>query len=1001
MFGYNFPLNLSPESSQQPDLDQQVNQAQGQYGQDQDAIERLKKRQSGGNIRIVLGVLALIVLIVVGVVIIGIKPSTTGGGTTVTTIASLQSEIQGCMNITKPGSYYLSKDINVNLNRGACINVKSGNVQLVGNQNKLTGSGPFTGVPPFTYGIYVGGFSNVTVSGFALSSFSYDIYLNNTTNSKLVFNNVTKSAMSGIFLNSSSNNIVANNTVSSASSKSGALGLYKGGFNRIIGDAVLENAYYGMVINSTNNTFQKDIMTGNPEDLVCNSLNASFRQNNQFSSSTCAYNYGCNFAQCTSTNIPSNISAVTLGSKSINSCGSINGGGRYTLAQSLDMNNYLNTSNPLAKNYPCIRILSPNVNLNCNGNTISNAPYAINASSQFNTTISNCVLRNDTVGVFASFNFNIKISNLTVSNAQYGIKLTNGTLGAVLNTTVLNSTYGIYLNGTGSVILGNDNASKNAYGAYVDKTTSISFNTGKYQSNTKSDIYCSAGTYNGTQNQYQGISCGTSDCSWANSCAVKQKPPITLVPVNNCDTILQSGSYSLTGNLIGGNKCINIQTSNVDFSCNNYQISGSLSGTGIFIGSADDNVTVQKCNVNRFQTGISSSNSSLITLLNNRVINSGIGYSLKNLTDAALYGNNVTSATAYAAFVLNKLTSSNVTMNSASATAGSNSTDGFTITNSSNNIFSFNNATLNNGYGFVITNSANNRIFNNSASANTKLDYICTNSSIGIYSELGGINFGSTKGNCRWMVELNPTVQQQPCAAISLGAYIDYTGDALYKFGGTCFTVFNTPPTPVTNSTPRPATTANGTVINCGHHTILATNGGTFLNVINSSKVELENCYLKNFTNAVRTSGYGTLIQNNTIATTANVSIGVYSTSYPMINNNKVLNASYGVFVTNSLQGMISNNRIINANNSMAFVKGTGFNILNNTANKGASGIRFLNATIESVQQNLLLNQSLAGIMCVKYSQNSTSLNRDMGGNICSSNLNCLWMTSSGQCSPH
>ncbi|MDE1870573.1 MAG: right-handed parallel beta-helix repeat-containing protein, partial [Candidatus Micrarchaeota archaeon] len=191
-------------------------------------------------------------------------------------------------------------------------------------------------------------YSNVSVNGFTLSSFSYGIYLNQTTSSSVTLNNVTKMAMSGIALNRSSNNLILNNTVSSAASTNGGINLYKGGNNKVIGDVIINNAFFGLVSNSTNNTYQKDVFTKNPTDVYCPFLNSSFKISNLFGSSTCSTNSYCNFAQCTTTNLPSQVSSFVLSPPAIGSCGGIKVGGTYTLSNDLNMKNYLNTSNPLS-----------------------------------------------------------------------------------------------------------------------------------------------------------------------------------------------------------------------------------------------------------------------------------------------------------------------------------------------------------------------------------------------------------------------------------------------------------------------------------------------------------------------------------------------------------------------------------------------------------------------------------------------------------------------------
>ncbi|MDE1869550.1 MAG: right-handed parallel beta-helix repeat-containing protein [Candidatus Micrarchaeota archaeon] len=967
-----------------------------QNGDNQQAVKKVRTQMTISTLGKVLA--AIVVLaVVVGIIsfLNGNQGTSPGTSTVVTTIAAGAMQITGCTNVTQPGSYYLSGNINVSISSGKCINVMSDNVHLIGNQNRITGTGPFVGVAPYTYGIYVGQYINVTVDGFALSSFSYGIYLNRTTGSRLELNNVTKMAMSGIFLNTSTNNIVLNNTITGISGLGGGINLFRGGNNRVIGEVIINNAHYGLVSNSTNNTYQRNVFTKNPVDVFCPFLNTSFRHSNLFGGqSSCATNSYCNFAQCSSSNLPSQVSSFTLSAPTISSCGGINAGGVYTLSGDLNMESYLNVSNPLSNTQACITILAPDVTLNCNYHRIINAPYGVDASGQFNTTIRNCIFENESVaGISADSNFNLNIMNVSVNGSVFGIKLTNGTIATVTNTIASHNTYGFYVNATGALSIGKFNANNNTYGTFIDSATGVSLSSGNLFSNSKTDVFCSANTYNSTQNQFQNVNCGSTDCAWATSCPIKQKPPIGLFPINTCFTITQAGNYSLSGNIIGTDKCLNIQASDVNVNCNGYDITGSLQGSAIFVRSNVKNVVISSCKVHRYQYGILAANASGLTIQNSVMGTVMTGILLRNVSTAIVQNNYVSGASGSSGYVFTNVTNSTIYANTAFGSAGINSTEGFTLTNSTRDIVSFNNATHNTGWGLSFVNSSGNSVFNNSAFTNGQADWACTNSSSGIYAQSQGVNFGVNKTGCRWLVLVNPlAVLAQTCLAINQGTNVNFDTDYVYGFGGTCFSVYNSP-----GQNGNRGSSGNETTINCYHHTILASNGGIFLNVINSTDVVLENCYLKGFTNAVRTSGYRTIIENNTIASTANTSIAVLNNAYPIIRNNKVLNATNGYFFSNSIQGMILNNIAINADNGFTFVKGTGHTVTNNSATNGGIGALLLNSTIDLFQNNFFSGIA-SGISCVKFSQNSTSLNRDMGNNACSSNSACSWMSVSQKC---
>lgn len=950
-----------------------------------------------------IGIIVILIAIAAIMLIGSLGNGGSGATTTLVTTINGATVLTGCTTITSPGTYYLNRNINVTLGQGMCISVQSSNVELIGDQNKLTGSGPFAGVPPYTYGIYVGSYNNVTINGVGLSSFSYGIYLNGTTGSTLMFNNVTNVAMAGIFLDGASNNLVVNNTVSNAASQSGAINLHMSQNNRIFRDVIINNANYGLISNATNNTYQNDIFSNNPVDLFCPFLNTSFRNSNLFGSASCNTNNYCNFAQCTTTNLPSNISSFILSPPLISSCGGIVVPGKYELARDINMNNYLNSSNPLASSQSCLKVNAPNVQINCNGHSISQSPYAINASGQFNTTVVNCMLLNNSVaGISADSNFNLKVSNTTVVGGKFGVQATNGTIATIANLTTSQTTYGIYVNSSGAFSIGNFKSTNNAYGMYIDGTIGITMSQGALLNNSKSDLWCTATTYNSTQNQYQSVQLTKTDCQWATGASIYQKPPITLFPVSSCYTVLQSGNYSLSANVVGGNKCINIQASNVNFDCKNFQItSGIKNGTAIFIAPGKSNVDISNCKIKNFQYGITSSNATGTILQKNNIESVSAGIWLLNVSNAQVLSNYIQNAQGVSTFVLNWLTNANIFGNTAFDTVGKNATDGFLILNTTQSSITFNNATSTSGYGFVFGNSINNSIYNNSARINGNADFFCSNSSSGLYVESGGVNIGDVEQNCKWMVAINPiTTLQQPCLAITSATTIILSSDMVYKFGATCFNIHNNPPLQVVNDSARPATSANGTVINCAYHTVLASHGGTFVDIVNSSSVVVENCYLKNFTNAVIATGFQPIVRNNTFTSIANTSINIYNAQYAKVLNNRILNTTTGIYMSYVRYATISKNFIANAANTIVMLSGRGNLVNSTTSSFGANGILISNSSVNNYQNNKILNMTNFGFFCVGSVGNVSSGNLDLGNNVCSSNKGCMWMGGSSQCSP-
>jgi parallel beta-helix repeat protein len=335
-------------------------------------------------------------------------------------------------------------------------------------------------------------------------------------------------------------------------------------------------------------------------------------------------------------------------------------------------------------------------------------------------------------------------------------------------------------------------------------------------------------------------------------------------------------------------------------------------------------------------------------------------------------------------FNFSRLTSSIVSLDS--ATTGINASSGFVFRNSTGDRISFNNAQLNFGNGYMLVNSTGNGFFNNSASQSTRFDYYCSPSSGGLYSNKVGVNFGISKNTCRWLVVVPALSFSPQCAAIVSPQTVTMTDDMLYPYGSTCFSVYNTA-----------NTTANATVINCNGHTVYAARGGTFVNVANSSNVKVENCFIDNFTTGIAVGGPHASVLNNTIVG-ANASILASRAQFPSILNNRVFNSTYGLAVVNVNYATVTNNTFYNVSTAMRFVGGSSSSVLGNNAVRGSVGMSMVNATTFILKGNSFSNMSSRGIVC-----NGTSTlrnNVDLGGNSCSANKGCVWMTSSPKCVP-
>ncbi|MEM4114182.1 MAG: right-handed parallel beta-helix repeat-containing protein [Candidatus Micrarchaeaceae archaeon] len=976
---------IKPSQGQTQAAQQQVKQQPPQPpppqpGQPQQNRQQ-KKRKSG--------TLILLTVLVVAIAIGGAaafalmhKPSKTTTSTTVptTTVPAVKlAQITGCMNITSPGKYYLQHSIKVKLSQGACLNVTSNNVELIGNGNAINGSGPFSGIPPFTYGIIVGRVQNVTISGFGVYQFSYGIALQGSNGVTILQSNFSKDTMSGIYLNDSSNNRILDSYVYAAASKQGGISIVLGSNNTIENNTIANNAYYGLVLNSTQNRFINDRFLNNPSDMICNAT-AGVRDANAFYNSSCSSNYYCNFAKCSQINTPLNISMIHL-SQSVSSCGGIYSPGVYRLQKDLNAADYLNMSNYESASIPCINVLSPNVKLECGGHAIENSGYGVSIKGLYNDTVDGCTISNSTYGIYIEGDFYPKVQNDSLDGNEYGVFVNNTNQFSGSNITTKENTYGIFINNDSGTFISSFSGTGNKYGVYMNSGNGNSFSNGFLENNTKADFYCSAASYNSTTNLLQSTKCGVTDCNWAN-CAQHALPPISIYPLSECGAISLPGNYSLESNVASQGTCISINANNVNLNCNGRLLTGYLTGTGISISGSND--SIENCNVVRFDKGVTINNASYASLEYINISGVGSGVQVSNSMYDKIINVAVKSFSRVGGFFFDNVSNSVIT--SDSAAYGINSTSGFMIVNSSNDLISYDNASSNIGYGFDFVNSNSNNVFNNTAYANRPYDYACNPRSSGLYAELNGVNFGGTKSDCNWLVELTPLTMQPSCYAISSGSQITLTNDMLYPYGATCYNIYNTL-----------GSSANFTTINCNYHTVLATNGGTFVNIVNASNVKIENCFIKDFTMGVASKGSYTNVYNNVFGSDGSA-IAISGASYPNIQNNIIMNSSYGIRLENDLYGKFINNSIFDTNVSFEYSGGGASTISSTNAKYGGIGLYIINSTLNILQDNVLENMSDYGIICTGGATNSSSLNKDFGGNICSSNKNCFWMTTSPAC---
>ena len=931
---------------------------------------------------------AIIALAIIGGIYSFITaPAPVTSSTTTVLPSRVFQPLSSCSVISSPGYYNLTSNLTTNTLTGACIKVTSSSVHINGNGHSIVGNGPFVSNPPYSYGISLSGVTNVTVQHLTIAKFSFGIYVNNSNQNNLSNLTIQNITVGGIFLSGAHSNLVANNRITSVYGQGGGVLVQNGGNNTVSGSSIKYNSYYGIVVNSSGNKFLGDALVGNPVDIACQG-NFGYSSYNKASNVSCYVNHYCNFATCAATNIPAVPQEVSL-QPSVNQCGIINYGGTYTLTQSLNTQDFINT-NLTQTPTPCITVNASNVNINCKGYAITNGPYGIAARNTFNISVSNCNFNKDNYGIFFSTVAKFGLHNITASNNTYGVYSTYSTGGNFTNVVAFRNKYGIYVNGSTYATLTRFNTTNNTYGIFMDNSTSLSLNYGIALSDSKTDLACTASTYNSTLSTITDTNCGSTDCIWATSCPIHTLPSLTTYPVTQCTTITVPGQYAMNANLqASAGNCFTVKASNVSITCNNHAINGQGSGAAISV-SNETNVALFNCIIYNFGSGIYAANTKYLVLQNIHVNLANYGISTINSQNEQVSNNTVGNFSNAGYYFLSD--TKGVVTNDQAYYGLNSSGSGFLFAKSFNNTIINNFAVLGHGFGFIFQNNSQSNFIKNNTGSQNKVDYACYSGSTGTYSNKGSINNGLTKQDCQWLVANPPAALQTTCSLNNVPTTITLGYDMVYPYGNTCFSIYSV------NS----IINAHSSTINCAGHTVYSTNGGTFVKVTNTSQVTIENCILYGFNTPIVFTGPKSsltmhdVVLNNTIINATGTAISASYSQGMNIAGNNVTYSSNAITLYNSNYSTLQNNMVSFTNNAITIINSTGLTVKNNSASSLRPPLSLYNVTGSSFGKNNFTAVS-AGVFCSSSSSGKGTGNLDLGGNMCEI-TNCLWMSASPLC---
>ena len=934
---------------------------------------RSARQGTGNGILFPAAAIILIVVIIAGAYLFVTGPKTSTSTTTTTVPASMFA-ITGCRSINASGSYHLASNVMTSMQSGVCINITANDVSLSCGQQRVVGSGPYSGVPPYTYGIEVSGRSNVSISGCTVKNFSYGIYSTSSANVSISRSNITTNYLSNIYLSNTRGSDISDNRMSGSASMQGSLYISNGSEgNRFYNNTILRNQYYGIYVNSSLNTFIDNHVNTTPVSFYCNAR-YGFKTNNTANSNLCYNNTGCGFLQCHGVNLPVNLSQIELG-RSIRSCGAIDEPGEYSLSSGIDMGSLVDVNSALRYGVPCITIDSSSVALDCRNLGITNSSIGISAINATGVTISNCSVTDSNTGISLSGVASSGIYNATMHNDSIGVMLNNSGADTLSDVKAYGGINGTYLLDSPSDTFRNFNFSDNRYGVYMSNSIGETFSAGTAVNNSKLDVYSTPDSAGAGYSLMQLTECGVTNAEWA-TCRQHITANLSYSPISSCMVASRSGNYTLTANLINAQpNCIDIEASNVAVDCASHLIDAAagVSGPAFYINDRE-NVTISKCNIIGFTSSVSAYNSSNVSVEGVRATNGYYGVLFHNVSGGSVM-NTTIAGTLNASISLTD--SRNVSIIADNITGTPTMNIGIYLSNSVRNNVLNNNMSADYVGIYITGASYNNTVSDNYVRSSTSYDYYCNGNS-GINSEFGGINYGTKKSGCHWLAMLMKASPLISCSAALQPDTFFLSNDQMYNFNATCYSVY-----------------APGTEINCNGHTIASTNGGTFAMFKNSANGYLHNCFLKGFaTPIIIINSSSIVVMNNTVYMNGTgTAINVSRAQAPKIQENNIT-SRLGVNITDSFGGYLLNNMVYGADSAYRFGNVSSFSVQNNTAARGSRlGLYMTNSTINWFSNN---NFSTAGtgLQCAALSRGNTS-NIDNGGNICSSSSGCSWIKGS------
>jgi parallel beta-helix repeat protein len=423
----------------------------------------------------------------------------------------------------------------------------------------------------------------------------------------------------------------------------------------------------------------------------------------------------------------------------------------------------------------------------------------------------------------------------------------------------------------------------------------------------------------------------------------------------NCPVINTSGLYQMNNSFVGapnsatpltGTACVLINSSNVLFDCNGFNITNNGTGgttRGILLNGSLTNVTVKNCAaISGYTYGVESNRTNDSLFMNNTIFNVSNGIRMTNSSNNTITGSriNTTGVSSNHGVFIQGGSNNSISNNSVSTTGSSIDNNGIYLNASSANNISGNNVSVNGSRGnygiFLRTSSNNNSVLYNQVNARGVND---SNRGIALLTSVSGtlvignnVTTNGTSGNHGISIEASSSGNRIENNSVMTNGTAAGGGNAgIYGITNTSNTNISgnnvsTDGFGTSNDGIRFDLTSNNNIITNNNVSTRGANGrGIVLNmnvnntIVANNTIRTNGSSSDNFGIVLNANVSNTNVTNNTVSTNGTSSnsgiVGFTNITNTIISGNTISTNGTGASNTGILVSISVNNTIVSDNN--------------------------------------------------------------------------------------